>query len=173
MKINFGCGRRVMDGFFNIDAIRHEQAPRDAELIHAIRFDADGAVSNPLPLDDGCADEVHALHVIEHVHAWEAPHLLAEWRRLLKPGGRLILELPSIELAARNLLAGMPDQMNMWPFYGDPGPKCPFNCHRWGYTAKSIKALVAAGGFVNIVQPPPVTHGARVNRDMRLEAVKA
>lgn len=172
MKINFGCGRQVLDGWFNVDAVVNPKAPRAPELIHAIQFDATGAVVNPLPLPDGCADELMAMHVIEHVYAWEAPALLLEWRRLLKPGGLLVLELPNIEAAARNLLQGLGDQMAMWPLYGDPGHRDPYMTHRWGYTPATVRGLVAGLGFGEVVQPPPRTHGARANRDMRIEARK-
>lgn len=170
MKINFGCGRQVLDGWFNVDAVHSPRAPRAPELLHAIRFDAAGAVANPLPLDGGCAAELMAMHVIEHVYAWEAPALLAEWKRLLAPGGLLVLELPNLEAAARNLLAGRGDQMAMWPLYGDPGHLDPFMCHRWGYTPTTIKALLQAAGFTAIEVMPPRTHGARADRDMRVEA---
>ena len=173
MRINFGCGRQVLDGWFNVDAVHSPRAPRAPELVHALQFTPAGAVANPLPLPDNCADELQAMHVVEHVYAWEAPALLAEWRRLLKRGALLVLELPNIEAAARNLLAGAKDQMCMWPFYGDPGHLDPFMCHRWGYTPRTIRQLVESAGFRDIVQPPPRTHGARQDRDMRIEARKA
>lgn len=172
MRINFGCGRQVWEGWVNVDAQHHPRASRAPDLLHALAFDAAGALINPLPLDSGCAEELCAMHVIEHVYAWEAPALVGEWRRLLRPGGRLVLELPNLELAARNLLNGTPDQMSMWPLYGDPAPKDPFNCHRWGYTPQSIKALLLSAGFEQIEHRPPETHGARVDRDMRVEARK-
>lgn len=173
MKINFACGRQVWDGFWNVDAVRHPKAPRDPELLHAIKFGHDGAVLNPLPLADGCADELHAMHIIEHVAEWEARHLLAEWRRLLKPGGLLVLELPNLEAAARNLLAGMSEQWWMFPFYGDHSHKDHFMTHRFGYTPRTLAELVKGAGFVKLEQKPPQTHGARTARDMRLEARKA
>lgn len=173
MKINFWCGRQVLDGWFNVDAVLHPRAPRPPELLHAFEFEPDGAVRNPMPLADGVADELQAMHALEHVYAWEAPHLLAEWRRLLQPGGLLVLELPNLELAARNLLAGTKDQLCMWPLYGDPATRDPFMCHRWGYTRQSLEALLLQSGFDDVVHLPPVTHGARTNRDMRLEARKA
>jgi predicted SAM-dependent methyltransferase len=172
MKINFACGRQVLDGFFNVDAVRHPKAPRDPELIHAVEFDPDGSIRNPLPLDDGCADELQAMHIIEHVFAWEAPSLVGEWYRLLKPGGMLVVECPDIEHAARNLLAVLPDQMNLWPFYGDPGPKDPFMCHKWGYTKRTLQGVLIRAGFESVKALPPQTHGARLNRDMRMEARK-
>lgn len=172
MLINFWCGRQVLDGFYNVDAIRNPRAPRDPELLHAVQFAADGAVLNPLPLPDGCADELQAMHAIEHVYEWEAPHLLAEWRRLLQPGGLLVLELPNIEHAARNLLAGMSPQMCMFPLYGDGSHRDPYMCHRFGYAPKTIAALLKAGGFIDIRHLEPRTHGGRANRDMRVEARK-
>lgn len=173
MKINFGCGKRVWAGFYNIDAIHNPGAERAPELLHAIRFTPDGQVENPIPLADGCADELYAMHVIEHVYRWEANALVLEWARLLKSGGRLILELPNIEAAAKNLLAGQPDQMGMWPLYGDWEHRDPYMMHRHGYTPKTIAALAKECGLVNITMLPPKTHGARANRDMRLEAIKA
>lgn len=122
-----------------------------------------------IPLPDSCATEVMALHVIEHFYRWEAPAVLAEWRRLLEPGGLLILELPDLAKACRNLLAGKGDQMAMWPLYGDPGPRDPYNCHKWGYTPKTMAALLGECGFGKIKMLPPQTHGRRLERDMRVE----
>jgi predicted SAM-dependent methyltransferase len=164
MKINIGCGRMVIDGWTNCDIQVSPKAPREPEIL---------CCADNIPLDDGVAGVVMALHLIEHFYLWEVPRVLAEWRRLLKPGGQLILELPNIEAAAKNLLTGMTDQMCMWPFYGDPGHKDPFMCHRWGYTPKTIKALLRDNGFMGIKILPPQTHGKRVNRDMRIEARKA
>lgn len=170
MKINYGCGSHIMPGYFNIDALAHNG--KQPDLLHAVTFAADGSVTNKTPLDDNCADELQALHVIEHVYAWEAPHLLAEWKRLLKPGGKLILELPNIRLACQNVIDGLPDQMGMWPLYGDWNHKDPYMMHRHGYTPETIGALLAGAGFTAITHLPPQMHGARVNRDMRAECVK-
>jgi predicted SAM-dependent methyltransferase len=173
VKINFACGRQVLDGYFNVDAVRHPKAPRDPELIHAVQFDAAGKVMNPLPLEDGCADELFAAHIIEHVHEWEAPALVSEWNRLLKPGGLLIVECPDIEKAAKNLLAGMAPQWCYFPFYGDGSHRDPYMCHKFGYTPATAERLLRDCGFTAIKHRPPQTHGAKVNRDMRIEARKA
>lgn len=172
VKINFGCGRRVADGFFNIDAALSSRAPRPPEMLHAVEFNGDGRVKNPVPLADGCAELLQAFHVVEHVHDWQAPHLVAEWKRLLRPGGDLVLELPNIEAAARNLLEGRGDQWSMWPLYGDGSHRDPFMCHKYGYTPKTIRRLVEEAGFVDIRLLPPQTHGPRPDRDMRVEARK-
>ena len=173
MRLNIGCGKQTWRDFFCIDAVRHPKASRDPDLLHAFYFAKDGALLNPVPLADGCADELHSYHFIEHVYRWEAPHLVAEFHRLLKPDGALILELPNIAAAARNLLACMNDQMAMWPLYGNPDEVDPYMCHRWGYTPATIAGLLKEAGFKDVRVLPPVTHGAKANRDMRVEAVKA
>ena len=164
IKLNLGCGRRVLDGFVNIDIAHSPRAPRAPEILSDVRT---------VPLPDGYADECHAYHVIEHFVAWEAPTALAEWRRLLKPGGLLILELPDLAKACRNLLEGRKDQYSMWPLYGDPSHRDDFMTHRWGYTPKTIVDLLNASGFVKIKVVPPQTHGPRLDRDMRVEGRKA
>lgn len=163
MRLNLGCGKMVLDGFVNIDIQQNPKAKRPLDILADVRN---------VPLQDECADEVHAYHVIEHFYRFDVDAAVAEWKRLLKDGGLLVLELPNIEACARNLLAGLDDQMCMWGFYGDPSHKDKFMCHPWGYTPKSIRQLLADGGFKDIRILPPQTHGRRVNRDMRVEARK-
>lgn len=172
VKVNVGCGKQTWDGFYCIDAVRHPKASRDPDLIHAFTFGPCGELENPIPLPDSCADEVHNYHFIEHVTRWQSPSILAEFRRLLKPGARLVMELPNLESACRNLLAGMNDQMSMWPIYGDWNHKDEFMLHKHGYTPDTIKNLLKECGFTSIKILPPQTHGARNNRDMRVEAFK-
>lgn len=171
MRLNIACGKQTWAGFYCVDAVRHPKASRDPDLIHAFEFDVDRLV-NPLPLPDACADELHSFHFVEHVRQYEAPALMREFHRLMKPGALMVLELPNIEAAARNLLAGMPDQMCWFAFYGDASHLDPYMLHKFGYTPKTIRALLSDAGFKDIQIKPPKTHGARANRDMRVEARK-
>lgn len=171
MKINAGCGRHTWNGYYCIDAVQHPKATRPIDLEFTFSFD-NGDLVELVPLPDGCASEVFNGHFIEHVHEWEAPAVVAEFYRLLEPGGLLVMELPDLELACRNLLKGKPDQYSMWPLYGDGTLRDPLMCHKFGYTKKTITALLADCGFRNIRNLPPQTHGKRANRDMRVEAIK-
>ncbi len=160
MKIHAGCGKRYLEGWKNVD-VQAIAGARVPDILADLRS---------IPLPDGCADELMAIHVIEHFYRWEVPAVLAEWRRLLKPGASLVLELPNLESACRNVLAGDTEQMGMWPLYGDPGHKDPYMCHRWGWTPATLQRELEAHGFTKIKHRPPEHHGARVNRDMRIEA---
>lgn len=163
MKLNIGCGKRVLDGWINIDVQAHPKSARPPDIL---------CDAGKIDLDDEVADIVMANHLIEHFFRWDVEDILAEWYRLLKPGGQLILELPNLEHACRNLLAGTKDQMSMWPLYGDWSHKDPYMMHKHGYTPKTIKDLLELCHFKKIQILPPQTHGRRVNRDMRVEAVK-
>lgn len=172
MKINFACGRHVEDGFFNIDAVRSELAARDPELLFELKF-ADGNLVEKIPLEDECAEELHAYHIIEHFYRFDVDAVVAEWHRLLKPGGLLVLELPNLEAACRNLIQkGMSDSDVIFPIYGDPSWKSPYMCHRFGYTPPMIVQLLTDHKFKKIKQLAPQTHKRRLHRDMRIEALK-
>lgn len=173
MRINVGCGRHVLDGWTNVDMEVSPKAARPPEILAS-------AVAIPLP--DSCADEVMAIHVLEHFYRWEVAAVLAEWRRLLKPGGQLTLELPDILKCARNLIklsaagagADQIDSQAMWGLYGDPGTRNPLMCHRWGWHPATLQAELQAAGFTDLVWPATKWHPAgRAHRDMRVEARRA
>lgn len=54
-----------------------------------------------LPFDDGYADAIYNSHVIEHFDERELVPMVAEWRRVLKVGGRLQINCPDIRSAAQ------------------------------------------------------------------------
>ena len=169
MKINVGCGHRVLDGWTNVDAVISPRAPRPPEIIS-------NALTIPLP--DGCADTVMAIHLFEHFYRWEAPKALAEWARLLKPGGLLIMEMPDLVKCAKNLLAGHraskhPEQMHMWGLYGDPREADPWMVHRWGWTYATVKPVLLEAGFESAAERITEFHSVgRLARDFRVEARK-
>lgn len=166
MRLNIGAGGRRLPGYTGVDVV-----PRPgADII---------APANKVPLEDGVAEEILAIHLVEHVHLWEAPGLLKEWFRLMAPGGLLVLELPDIVKCCRNIaenytMAGKhPDQAGLWGMYGDPREKDPFMGHKWGYTFKTLSPMVAEAGFIKIVERPTQWHPVgRDRRDFRLEARK-
>ena len=67
MKINFGCGRQVLDGFFNVDAVHSAKAPRAPELLHAVAFTSAGDVANPLPLAENPVRLAEELAMIDMI----------------------------------------------------------------------------------------------------------
>lgn len=87
MKLHLGCGRRYIPGFVHVD------------LMRAPHVDIVGPVQK-LPLADATASLIYASHVLEHFGRYEYKEVLAEWFRVLKPGGTLRLAVPDFAACA-------------------------------------------------------------------------
>ena len=83
MKINLGSGDSPLVGFVNVDA-----------LPDAPGVDVVADISQRLPFEDASADLVYASHILEHFPHAQTGELLGEWRRILRPGGRLLVAVP-------------------------------------------------------------------------------
>jgi SAM-dependent methyltransferase len=169
-KLNLGCGDKILPGYINVDVVpsRRGAAPDVLCDLHELE-----------PFQDDSIDEILSVHVVEHFWRWEVVEVLREWTRVLKPGGKMILECPNLLSAAKELLAnaeagagpGQEGQRTMWVFYGDPAWKDPYMVHRWGYTPASLAALMRDVGLVNVRQEP-AQFKLREPRDMRLVGEK-
>lgn len=166
MKLNMGAGNKRLPGYTGVDAV----AGRSAVDIVAPAW--------AIPLASEVADEILAVHLWEHFYRWQCDDVIKEWYRLLKPGARLVLELPDLTKACRNVVEGVkgkhPDQLSMWALYGDPREGDEFMAHRWGWTPDTLREFLEAHGFNNIVERPTQFHRTgHFNRDMRIEAERA
>ena len=127
----------------------------------------------------GIADEILAVHVIEHFYYWEVVAILKRWYQILKSGGKLVLECPNLLFACQMLLSdpkkrsspGKDGQMSMWSLYGDPSWKDPLMCHKWAYTPQSLKAVMGEAGFINLRQEQ-AQFKLREPRDMRIIGIR-
>lgn len=129
-----------------------------------------------LPVESDSADAVAAIHVIEHFYAWEVQDVLMEWKRILKPGGTMILELPCLDkifdYIAKMIQHRQPVMrfMTTHALYGDPGHQSVPMLHKWAYTAADMKAALEDVGMRDVTMCDPNYHFKF--RDMRFEAVK-
>jgi ubiquinone/menaquinone biosynthesis C-methylase UbiE len=60
-----------------------------------VAFDVAGADASALPFGDATFDFVTMVETFEHIYNDDRPRALAECRRVLKPGGRLVLSTPN------------------------------------------------------------------------------
>ena len=92
-EINVGCGYDYRQGYLNVDLHAVYKPDLVADVTH-------------LPIvPDGAFDEIVAQDVLEHFERARTAPALAEWSRLLAPGGVLHVRVPSLlgmfELLAR------------------------------------------------------------------------
>jgi SAM-dependent methyltransferase len=118
VKLNLGCGDKVLPGYVNVDVAESRAGKRPDLLCDLHRL---------ATFEDNSVDEILSVHVVEHFWRWEVVDVLKEWVRVLKPGGLMVLECPNLKSACETFLsnpefhAGRPEgQRTMWVFYGDP-----------------------------------------------------
>lgn len=169
VRLNLGCGDKILPGYINIDTAS-ERKDKKPDIVADIR--------DLRKIKTSIADEILAVHVIEHFYYWEVIPLLRSWKRILKPGGKLILECPNLVNACKAIIenpqvASLPDsngQMSMWPLYGDPSWQDPLMVHKWAYTPDSLIKVVASAGFSNVKQEK-AKFKLREPRDMRVTGI--
>jgi glycosyltransferase involved in cell wall biosynthesis len=170
VRLHLGSGDERRPGWLNVD-VRAEAMP---DLV--ARVDA-------LPMvPDASVDEIEACHLFEHLSLHEAHKALREWARVLKPGGRLFLELPNFDACVR-MLGQARDQpgydFGMFGIFGWP-PEVERDgdalAHRWGWTPETLTAALEAAGFEQ-VECLPVTQtyrpATKYDRDFRVGAARA
>lgn len=88
MKLHLGCGKRFIPGYFHVDAVPFDHV----ELVHEV---------DHLPMvADESAKVIYTCHVLEHFSRKHVPDVLAEWRRILAPGGTLRVAVPDFAALA-------------------------------------------------------------------------
>lgn len=170
MKLNLGCGDKILEGYVNVDVVESRAGKKPDVMCDLHKL---------TPFEDNAADEILAVHVVEHFWRWEVADILREWTRVLKPGGRMVLECPNLLSACQEFLAnpdihsgpGPEGQRTMWVFYGDPRWQDPLMVHRWGYTPKSLAFLMHEVGLTDLKQEP-AQYKMREPRDMRITGMK-
>jgi ubiquinone/menaquinone biosynthesis C-methylase UbiE len=107
------------------------------------------ADARAMPIDDGIADLVTMLDVVEHLTDDEIARSLAEIRRILRPGGRLFIHtFPTrtiYDVTYRALRLTSPRRMRRWP--ADPRNEFEHKMHVNEQTLRSLRRSLRAAGF--------------------------
>jgi predicted SAM-dependent methyltransferase len=143
LRLNLGSGTVPLEGFTNVDA-----------LPDAPGVDVVADLSQPLPFANGAADLVYAAHVLEHFPTDEVPRLLADWRRVLREGGILLVAVPDLDVIARTIVDERPGWFTpphgpwLGAIYG--GQKDEYDFHKTGFTAPWLSWLLDEAGFGSV-----------------------
>jgi len=158
LRLNLGSGPKPRPGWVNVDL------QPGADLALDIR--------RPLPFPKASCAELYAEHVLEHLaYPGEVEQVLADWFRVLAPGGSLSLGVPDTEGALRAYVSG-DDEYFAWcrtqhwhrdwirthldainyhfrqqsPTFGE--------AHLYPYDFKTLAVRLAAAGFVDVRSRP-------------------
>lgn len=83
LRVELGAGQFPTPGYVHVD---HDHRARHLEHLAPV-WD--------LPFADQEVDEILAVHTLEHVHPARLGETLAEWHRVLHPGGTLRVHVPN------------------------------------------------------------------------------
>lgn len=96
LRLHVGCGMINAAGYLNVDLM-------DAPHVHVQR-----PIDDLSLFADGCADLVYASHCLEHFGYRHSHTVLAEWARVLRPGGVLRVAVPDFAVITRAYASGAP-----------------------------------------------------------------
>ncbi len=129
MKLQVGSsvprGKYKQGDWFNIDIEPHDGVDMVVDA------------SEGIPIATDTFEEIHCIHVLEHVTRDKYRPMLREMRRVLKPGGHLYVEVPDFQGTVRNLTAafeaGDTEAIHIWTTstYGKSERKGM--SHHWGF----------------------------------------
>jgi SAM-dependent methyltransferase len=133
-----------------------------------LRLDIDPAVNPDIvcsmtdmkPLAGGSVDAIWSSHNLEHLYRHEVPLALAEFLRVLRPGGVLLLTMPDMQTIAERVAA---DELEEEAYRSPSGPISALDmiyghspslaqgnlhmAHKTGFTARTLNRLLGDARF--------------------------
>ena len=156
-KLHFACGDVFLKGYTNIDIIGDLSSQVDnnqnittLDEYYRRPFGAKpkkAIVDKTMDLRDdygwlsyknNSIDEIIIIAAIEHFTEEEANKIIDQFYRILKPGGKLIIDFPDIERILKEY-NDRPEFM-IRLIYGSQ--KNDYAFHKWGYTKETFKKLL-------------------------------
>ena len=135
IRLNLGSGDTRLEGFVNVD-LRDDVA----DVV---------APADRLPYGSGTVEEITALDLLEHFPAFRTQDVLAEWHRVLVPGGRLTVKVPNLLHLAQSIVNDDHTALRIRNIYGGHrfGPDGEWDCHHTGFTPPMLHRALHAAGF--------------------------
>ena len=158
--LHVGCGPK-----------RKDRTTKALATWNELRFDIDesvepdlvGTMTDMSSVSSESVDGVFSSHNIEHLYPHEVPVALAEFLRVLKPGGLAVITCPDLQ----SVCALVAEDKLLEPAYTSPaGPIAPLDilyglrpalaqgnlymAHRCGFTQKVLRGTLQASGFKSV-----------------------
>lgn len=152
-KLQIGAHVCALAGWLNTDLY--------PQSLTGVSLDA----TKTFPLPDESFDYVFSEHQLEHIAYSEGVAMLRECRRILRPGGKVRLAVPSLDRLVELVKPTRTDLQEryiryssecFWPSVESPGPCFAFNSafmywgHKFIYDEATLRYTLEATGFTQI-----------------------
>lgn len=128
-----------------------------------VKPDIVASLTNMQGVADATVDAVWSSHNLEHLPAHEVPVALAEFYRVVKPGGMVLISVPDLQQVAEFVVA---DKLEDVIYVSPAGPIRPLDClfgfgkavaegndymaHRTGFTGTTMTNHLKNSGFTEV-----------------------
>lgn len=171
VRLHLGCGGVRWENFINVDFY-----PQDDFLPDSSR---NGCLADvyadirALGLPNCTVDEIFTSHTFEHFTKWEGIDMLRDWHRMLRQGGRLVIEMPDFWRCVIWLFHPLKKkrELGRTQFYGNQWDRHEFETHRYLWSSSEIVGILSGLGFSEV----KISHCTETHhpwRDMRVETIK-
>jgi SAM-dependent methyltransferase len=133
LKLDIGCGsveNHRGEDFTTVDLY----VPADIK-----------ASADAIPLPDNSVDEIWCSHMLEHIAIAKVHGTLKEWLRLLKVGGRAIVQVPNFDYVAKFWFIGQDRAWAEAMIFGQQINEGEF--HKSAWTSSVLQADLEQAGF--------------------------
>jgi len=155
LRLHLGCGRRHLDGYVNIDHLKTDATDKVLDI-------------RRLPFKDNSVEIIETYHVIEHLPRHDLPKVLKEWRRILAPGGKLVIECPNLDESVKEYLQGNDERLDN--IFGKQ--RFPGDIHLFGYNFRRLRELLEVCEYRDIKECLPKDYHVQQEPCLRVECIK-
>lgn len=100
--------------------------------------------------DVGPFDAVACNNALEHLYPHQVPKALAEFYRVLKPGGHVVIQVPDLQdVQPTDDILPETGLCGLHLFYGDPArlEEYPYMAHHCGFIEDTLRRVLEQAGF--------------------------
>ena len=160
--LHVGCGHSRKDHTTPVFADDNWREVR-FDIDDAAQPDIIGTMTDMAAVDDGSVDALYSAHNIEHLYPHEVPVALAEFHRVLKSDGFVVITCPDLQSVSALVADG---RLVDTAYLSPAGPITPLDilfglrsalaagnhymAHKCGFTEQLLARELMAAGFVSV-----------------------